>query len=89
MADPTLPCLVCGKKLSSAVPEPAHNQPANGTAFVTWGHYGSTVFDPMDGTRLQVNVCDLCLTEHRERVHHVDRHGVSTLWNPDQEDDCG
>ena len=37
------------------------NEPYAATAFVTHGHYGSTAFDPMDGTFLEINVCDPCL----------------------------
>lgn len=68
MADPTLPCLVCGKTLSSVLPNPDINQPNDGTAFSTSGHFGSTVFDPANGTLLEVNVCDPCLVERHARV---------------------
>ena len=36
-------------------------QPLEGLEFVTYGHYGSGVFDPMDGTTLHIVVCDSCL----------------------------
>lgn len=62
----TLACIVCRKALDSAIPAPVpfseDNQPSEGTAFTTEGHYGSTAFDPMDGSRLEVNICDECLT---------------------------
>lgn len=62
MADDALPCIRCDKPLKNVDPEytPA-NQPYEGTAFTTSGHYGSTVFDPMDGTIIEINVCDECL----------------------------
>lgn len=56
-----LPCICCGKQLEN-VDAQVTNQPFDGTQFETGGHYGSTVFDPMDGTELIVNVCDGCLT---------------------------
>lgn len=60
----TPPCIVCGTKLGNVfgddIPCP-HNQPSDGLAFSTRGHYGSTVFDPMDGSSLEINVCDPCL----------------------------
>lgn len=53
-------CLVCLKELENF--DPKGNQPLGGLEFQTHGHYGSTVFDPMDGTKLAINVCDECLT---------------------------
>lgn len=58
---PTLPCIVCGSPLESATGMTDNNQPSRGLAFLTNGHYGSTFFDPMDGTRLEINVCDECM----------------------------
>lgn len=61
-----MPCIVCRAALENLF-EPApeefcwENQPVKGTAFQTHGHYGSTVFDPMDGTFLEINVCDECM----------------------------
>ena len=67
-SDP-VPCIVCGKVLQSAIPG-AINQPYAGTAFMTTGHYGSTAFDPMDGSRLEIIVCDPCLILAIGRVMH-------------------
>lgn len=62
MADDALPCIHCDKPLKNVDPEYVScNQPYEGTAFTTHGHYGSTIFDPMDGTYLELNVCDECL----------------------------
>lgn len=55
-----LPCVVCEKELLN-VDEASTNQPSEGLAFITHGHYGGTVFDPMDGRYLELNVCDECL----------------------------
>ena len=53
-----LPCIVCGCGLDGwSWP----NQPLDGLAFSTRGHYGTTAFDPMDGSALEINVCDRCL----------------------------
>jgi hypothetical protein len=62
-----VPCIVCNKKLRNVLVD-AENQPYQGTAFQTHGHYGSTVFDPMDGQYLEINVCDECLMKHADRV---------------------
>lgn len=65
----TLPCIVCEKDLENAgIGE--FNQPYAGTTFKTYGHYGSTVFDPMDGSYLVINVCDACLVEKAKIVWH-------------------
>lgn len=67
MAKYALPCIACGRQLEN-VEADAENQPYNGTAFVSHGHYGSTIFDPMDGHFLEINICDACLALHRDRV---------------------
>jgi len=72
----TLPCVVCGAELEPAFNNPMANaepnQPHGGTTFLTNGHYGSTVFDQMDRTELQINLCDPCLLKAAEagRVLH-------------------
>lgn len=43
------------------------NQPLDGLAFSTGGAYGTTLFDPMDGSTLEVNVCDPCLRKASEQ----------------------
>lgn len=66
-----LPCIRCGKQLKQcfgsleegAVDVTFENQPYNGTAFYTGGHYGSTVFDELLGTTIEINVCDVCLLD--------------------------
>lgn len=60
------PCIVCGFAIGgiahfAQTPTPLFNQPEGGTGFTTEGHYGSTVFDPMNGNTLSISVCDDCL----------------------------
>ena len=63
-------CIKCGAKMDNIAERGF--QPMGGTAFSTRGHYGSTVFDPMDGTALEIAVCDKCLAAALEtrRVFH-------------------
>lgn len=61
MTTPALPCFVCRVDLENLVAN--GNQPMRGTEFLTYGHYGSTVFDPMDGSRMALNICDACLRD--------------------------
>lgn len=63
-----LQCIACGRELKN-VDDDSVNQPYCGTAFISHGHYGSTAFDPMDGHYLEINVCDLCLIQHRNRIY--------------------
>ena len=52
-----LNCICCGRSLEDI----CEYQPDGGTAFHTYGHYGSAVTDHMDGTVTTVFVCDLCM----------------------------
>jgi len=64
-----LPCIVCGKSLEAIFPTDllgedttgGYVQPAGANTFRTSGTYGSTVFDPLDGSWLEINVCDPCV----------------------------
>lgn len=57
----TLSCIVCDYQPDVAYNGCESNQPYKATAFSTRGHYGSTFFDPMDGSQIEINVCDSCL----------------------------
>jgi hypothetical protein len=56
-----LRCVAC----DYAIPNEPHttgvNQPDGGLSFTSYGHWPSSLFDPMDGSYLEVNVCDQCL----------------------------
>lgn len=65
--DAYLPCLVCGKTLRN-VYDGADNQPEEGIEFRAYGQYGSTFWDSMHGEELVLNVCDSCLTKHKDRL---------------------
>lgn len=64
----TVPCIVCKKPLDDAFNGMTHNQPYPGTAFMSYGHYGSTYFDPMDGSSIEINVCDDCLRANEDLI---------------------
>ncbi len=63
----TLKCIICTKQLEPVWPADQFpqdknvNQPWAGTTFHSEGQYGSTIFDPMDGSFLEINICDDCL----------------------------
>jgi hypothetical protein len=62
-----LPCIACGASLKNVWSD-SDNQPSEGTAFRTHGHYGSTFFDSFDGQQIEINVCDECLQQNRDKI---------------------
>lgn len=66
-------CIVCNSEVDNwdiAYPEDKPQvHPIGGTVFRTYGHYGSTVFDPMDASYMEVVVCDKCLTTRMNRTY--------------------
>lgn len=50
-------CFKCEKDLQSL----DTYQPDRAVTFAAEGQYGSTVFDPMDGSFLEIDICDDCL----------------------------
>jgi hypothetical protein len=78
-----LPCIVCGRKLEPVSAEHIPKQPYAGTTFISHGQYGSTVFDEMDRTFLELNVCDPCLVAAAKRG--VVAHGTAVPVRYDTE----
>lgn len=66
-------CLVCDKELENwnytDDNERKSFHPLDGLHFRSYGHYGSTVFDPMDGSSLDIAICDECLLKHRNKIY--------------------
>jgi hypothetical protein len=56
---PAPPCIRCGVEFGACSIGP--NQPSGGLGFFSLGAYGTTLFDPMDGSSIAINVCDRCL----------------------------
>lgn len=67
----TLPCFKCSEDLRPVFEGSGVNQPYKGVCFFTHGQYGSTVFDEMDGSKLEINICDRCLIKGRADVLHL------------------
>lgn len=72
-----LPCLVCGAQLQRVI-DNSEVQPSDGVMLSTYGNYGSTVFDPMNGNCLYFNLCDDCLVKAGDQgrvkatVNHIE-----------------
>lgn len=47
--------------------DPEGVQPSGGVAFLSYGHYGSRTFDPMDGSFIELVICDSCILKLKER----------------------
>lgn len=78
--DAKIDCFCCGREMGNWIYETNRSDgttsyvtvhPIGGLHFQTRGHYGSRVFDPMDGksTTLDVAICDECIIEKVKRVH--------------------
>ena len=90
-----LQCIVCNMTPDAAFAEHDEKlaqQPWGATEFVSGGHYGSTVFDPMDSSYLIINICDQCLTDKsrypKTSVVEVPmepdgKHGKQRYWRND------
>jgi hypothetical protein len=63
--DPVIHCICCEEEMvnmDEMYPEgKAQVHPENGTVFHAYGNYGSTVFDPMDGSFAEICICNECL----------------------------
>lgn len=62
METPLLFCFMCGRSCG----EMRHAERA--VVFTSAGNYGSTVFDPLDDTRLALAVCDACVVVGKARL---------------------
>lgn len=66
-----IPCFICATEFENL--NALSNQPLDGIEFTTYGHYGTTLFDPIDATELAINICDPCLIKgiENQRVLHM------------------
>jgi hypothetical protein len=83
-----LPCIVCNKQLRPAFPEVVDetNHPQEGTVFIAWGNYGSSIHDPIEPAHLEITICDECLVERHEKVllanFEFGQEPVYSDWSP-------
>lgn len=66
-------CIACGKELDNLEYDMKDKvvevHPMSGLHFRTYGHYGSTIFDPMGtGEYLDVAICDVCIMKNLDKV---------------------
>jgi hypothetical protein len=69
MSETIIHCICCEEEMVNAdymYPEDkAAVHPEDGTVFHTYGNYGSTVFDPMDGSLAEICICNDCLEDKK------------------------
>lgn len=83
----TLRCIKCEKQMRNF--SNGCHQPDNGLGFHTRGAYGSTYFDPMDGSYLELSICDDCVQEADAKglVHHGEPDPRHSWFNIGQAED--
>lgn len=59
----SLRCIVCRTQTYRVWDDAPETQPEEGLRFEAVGHYGSTAFDPMDMSSLEIVICDECLRQ--------------------------
>jgi len=78
----TIDCIVCGKSLDNLDYEMRNGKrvevhPMHGLHFITYGHYGSVIFDPMGtGEYLDIAICDLCVMKNLDKVRGTGKNGL-------------
>jgi hypothetical protein len=69
----TILCFKCEKLLDNEHYKSGNKyvyvHPMGGLHFQSHGHYGSTVFDPMDGSSIDIAICDECLKQHKNKIY--------------------
>jgi hypothetical protein len=77
-----LACIVCDKALVNWDNSP--NQPCDGLAFHTSGHWPSSLFDSMGDGHLEISICDECLVRKASKqVAYVPRKEPRRCLDPD------
>ena len=62
-----LNCFCCKKNIENIDWSNADVHPYNAMHFRTYGHYGSSVFDPMNGEiYIDIVICDECVVANKE-----------------------
>ncbi|PJM80114.1 hypothetical protein [Bifidobacterium scaligerum] len=84
MNDKTAPfklvCLICGKSIS-LLDADLFDEDSNDKSFLpngamelcSYGHYGTTFFDPCDGTQVAALICDECMEERSSRLLYINK----------------
>lgn len=66
-------CIVCDKRLESSkwgsLKDNLEIPPLDGIYLESAGNYGSSEYDPMDGSRCETYICDPCFKKKKDRFH--------------------
>jgi hypothetical protein len=89
-----LPCLICGKVAEPAFGPNRDSPPSDALLFISYGNYGSTVFDSVTGGEYLLTViCDRCITAagekgqvlHCIKPHPIPPDPVRKTWRADKQ----
>lgn len=61
-------CFKCDKELENFEDNDIIH-PIEGLHFKSYGHYGTAVFDPMDGSSIDIVICDSCLSNNVDKIY--------------------
>lgn len=79
-------CIICEVAVENWVDAYPDNSsvvhPLDGTVFRTYGNYGSTVFDPMDASYLEIVLCNSCLKDRLQYTYE----GINEEYKKELED---
>ena len=87
MRKDTINCFCCDKELqnmhygSRLKDSYVYVHPMGGLHFQSFGHYGSTMFDPMDGTSIDIAICDECIKLRRDKIRGNGKKSISLIDN--------
>ena len=75
----TIQCFKCDKELENWNYRNILVHPMKGLHFLTYGHYGSSFFDPMDGSTLNIAICDECVETNKHKIIPLGRNAIESL----------
>jgi len=76
-------CISCSRQLDNVLD--LGLQPVGGLAFSSHGHYGTSVFDPMDGSCIEFAICDDCVVKAGKKgliILHKPGADKPEVWKP-------
>ena len=81
----TIPCIVCKTPLDNLEYESRNGSkvevhPMDGLHFTSYGHYGSTILDPIGtGEKLDVAICDKCVMGNLDIVRGTGKESLEVF----------
>lgn len=80
-------CFICDVELDNMEYKDVDVHPMYGLHFRTYGHYGSTIFDPMNGQVLDIAICDECVKKNIDKARGSGVKGIIMMKERDKIDE--